>query len=159
MSRQFDRCLDVLAMIAGVLMVLVAIIVSVGVVARYFFGGALAWTFNISQHTLLYFVFLATAWVLREDGHVNIDLVEVRLAPRQRSLLRLITSFMALIACAVLFWSSLNAVLRSFHWGSTLVGPPPVPEFVLLAVIPFGSFLLIVQFGRRCWKYINALRA
>jgi len=128
------------------------------VVARYFLNAPMALVFNVSQHLLADLVFFSAAWVLKEGGHVKIDLIELRLKERQRDFLRLITSFLSMVACAVLCWSGVSAVLLSNRWGTILPGPPPVHEYLLIVVIPFGGFLLAVQFGRECWKYIGKLR-
>jgi len=157
-STWFDWCLYVLALIAGFIVVFVTFAMSCDVVARYLLRSPIAWVFNVSQHLLAYLVFFSAAWVLREGGHVKIDLIEARLTQRRRDFLRLITSSFSMIACAVLFWSGANAVLLSFRWGTIFPGPPPVHEYLILGVIPLGSFLLIVQFGRDCWKYIDQLR-
>jgi TRAP-type C4-dicarboxylate transport system permease small subunit len=158
MSTWFDWCLYVLALVSASIVVFVTLAISCDVVARYLLRSSMAWVFNVSQHLLAYLVFFAAAWVLREGGHVKIDLIEVRLRQRRGDFLHLIQSFLSMVACAVLFWSGAKAVLLSFRWGTILPGPPPVHEYILLAVIPFGSFLLTVQFGRDCWKYIDKLR-
>lgn len=157
-STWFDRCLYAFALVAASIVVFVTLAMSCDVVVRYFLRSSMAWVFNVSQHLLSYMVFLAVAWVLKEGGHVKIDLIEARLRQRQGDFLRLTTSLLSMVACAVLFWSGANAVLLSFRWGTILPGPPPVHEYLLLVIIPFGSFLLTVQFGRDCWKYIDKLR-
>ena len=157
-STLFDRCLYALALMAASIVVFVTLAMSCDVVARYLLGSPMAWVFNVSQHLLPYIVFLAAAWVLREGGHVKIDLIEARLKQRKGDFLRLTTSLFSMIACAVLFWSGANAVLLSFRWGTIFPGPPAVHEYLILGVIPLGSFLLVVQFGRDCWKYIDKLR-
>jgi C4-dicarboxylate transporter DctQ subunit len=156
-SKWFDRCLYVLALVAALIVLFVTLAMSCDVVARYFLNSPMAWVFNVCQHLLAYLVFFAAAWVLREGGHVKIDLIEGRLRQPKGDFLRLITSILSMVACAVLFWSGAKAVLLSFRWGTILPGPPPVREYLLLAVIPFGSFLLAVQFGRDCWKYLGKL--
>jgi C4-dicarboxylate transporter DctQ subunit len=157
-SIWFDRCLYILALIAASVVVFVTLAVSYDVIARYLFGVSMAWVFNVNQHLLAYLVFFSAAWVLREGGHVKIDLIEAKLRQRKGDFLRLIQSILSMVACAVLFWSGANAVLLSFRWGTILPGPPAVHEYLLLGIIPLGSLLLTVQFGRDCWKYMDKLR-
>ena len=157
-SFWFDRFLDILTVVSGGIVLFVILTVFADVVGRYFFNAPLTWVFGLSIHLLIYFVFLAAAWVLREGGHVNIDLLEMKLKPRHRSILRFITSLLAMISCGILFWSSIKAILLSYRWGTFMVGPPMVPEYILLLSIPIGTFLLIVQFGRECMKYTRGIR-
>jgi TRAP-type C4-dicarboxylate transport system permease small subunit len=157
-STWFDRFLYALAVVASFIVIFVTFAISCDVVVRYFFKISMAWTFNVSQHLLAYLVFFAAAWVQREGAHVKIDMIEERLSQRRGDYLRLTTSFLSMVACAVLFWSGMNATLLSFRWGTMLPGPPEVYEYLLLAVIPFGSFLLTIQFARDCWNYLNKLR-
>lgn len=157
-SAWFDRVLYALMAVASFFILFVSLAVSCDVVARYVFNSPMAWVFNVSQHLLLYIVFFAAAWVLKDDGHVKIDMIEAKIKGWRGDFLRLVTSLLSMAACAVLFWTGINAVLRSFKWGTILPGPPPVHEYILLAVIPLGSLLLAVQFGRDCWHHINKLR-
>jgi TRAP-type C4-dicarboxylate transport system permease small subunit len=154
----FDRCLDALALIGAAIVVFVTLAMSADAIARYLFGFSMAWVYNVSQHLLLYVVFLPAAWVLREGAHVSIDLIEERLSERRRYFLRLTTSFLSMLACAVLCWSGIKATLQGFRWGTIFPGPPAVYEYLVMAVVPIGSLLLIIQFGRNCWNYTNRLR-
>ena len=158
LSVWFDRFICALAQLSGYIIIFVTLAMSSDVVARYFLGSPMAWVFNVSQHLLAYSVFFAAAWVLKEGGHVKIDLVEVRLTQRQGDFLRFITSLLSLVACIVLLGSGVKEVLVSFRWGTIFPGPPPVPEYLTLGVIPFGTLLLVIQFGRDCWKFMNKLR-
>jgi TRAP-type C4-dicarboxylate transport system permease small subunit len=157
-STWFDRCLNALALIGAAIVVFVTLAMSCDAIARYFFGFSMAWVYNMSQHLLLYVVFLSAAWVLREGAHVSIDLIEERLSERRGYFLRLTTSFLSMLACAVLCWSGSKATLQSFRWGTIFPGPPAVYEYLVMAIVPVGSFLLIIQFGRNCWGYTNRLR-
>lgn len=157
-SKWFEWCLYVLTLVAASIVVFVALAVSCDVVARYFFNAPMPWVFNVSRDLLVFLVFLAAAWVLKENAHVKIDLIELKLRPRQREFLSLTTLLMSTVACGLLFWAGVNATMDSFRWGTILPGPPAVHEYILLAVIPFGCFLLTVQFGRGCWKCIKKLR-
>ena len=80
--RTFDRILDSLAAMAGGLILFACLIVSYEVFMRYFLNSPTSWTLEISEYCLLWITFLGTAWLLREDGHVKVDLLSDRLKAR-----------------------------------------------------------------------------
>ena len=100
----FDRTLDAMAILAGILLAFAVLSVSVAVATRYFLGYPIGWVIEISAYILLYITFLVAAWVLREEGHVTIDIVIEWLMPRTQSLINIITSTISAMVCFILTW-------------------------------------------------------
>jgi len=125
------------------------------VVSRYFLGRGTVWVTEFSEYALLYITFLGTAWLLRREGHVEMDIVTFRLKPKSQIYLKTFVSILGALLCLVLAWVggdvALDHLRRGLHQ-PTLVGPP---DFPLFAVIPVGFFLLLVQFLRRAYGYMT----
>ena len=100
--------------------------------------------------------FLGTAWLLANDGHVEMDIVINALRPRTQRSLRVATSVLSAVVCLVLTWSgtevSLDYLQRDLHRPT----PMAPPYFPLFAVIPVGFFLLSIQFLRRAHRALMA---
>ena len=105
-GRIFDITINVFAVLGGVLIVFVFAAVLYEVVNRYFFGRAVLWTYEVVEFTLLYITFLATAWLLREEAHVKVDLVLHKMKPKTQAMLNIITSIICAIAfLIIIIWS------------------------------------------------------
>ena len=154
----FDRTLDLLAVLAGTLLIFTMLAISYDVVFRYFLNRPLGWVVEISEYVLLYITFLGTAWLLRREGHVKIDIVFNRLSSRNQSLLNIVTSIIAAIACLALAWWGVDVTLDNFQRNLVIRETLDVPKFILIAVIPLGSFLLFAQFLRRAYGNLASWR-
>ncbi len=150
-GRIFDRILDVFGLLAcmGIMAIMVA--VSVKVVFRYLLVARLIGVDEITEIALLYITFLGAAWVLRRKGHVNLDLVFIRLASKTQARLTVITSLLgaAVFLAFALFgtWVTIDA------WQRGIVTPTilEIPKAAILFIIPLGSLLLMIQFLRQAW--------
>ncbi len=99
-----------MATLAGVLLVFVMVSVSADVAGRYVFGRPIGWVVEFTEYILLYIPFLAMAWLVREGGHVRIDVVLQALGPGTRSLVNAATSLAAALTCGVAaYWAALTA--------------------------------------------------
>ena len=147
--QAFDSILKWLANAGMFLLFLMMLSVCWEVFSRYFLGRGTVWVIEFSEYTILFMTFLGTAWLLAEDGHVEMDIVVNQLKPAAQRSLRVSTSLVCTLACLALSWSgaavTLDYLQRGLHQ-PTLVAPP---NFPLYAVIPIGFFLLAVQFARR----------
>ncbi len=151
----FDRTLDLCSVSGGVLFIAIMLAVSVKVVFRYFLHIALVGTDEISEVTLLYITFLGTAWLLRKEGHVRIDILFIRLKPKTQARLNIITSVLGAIMCLVLVWYGTLATLGLWHRGIVTPTILELPRALTIAIIPVGSLLLSLQFMRRAWSYVT----
>ena len=70
-----DRISDILAYIAGLILIYIVISITVDVLFRYLFNNPLPYTLDISEILLHFITFLTAAWVMKRDGHVKMDLL------------------------------------------------------------------------------------
>jgi TRAP-type C4-dicarboxylate transport system permease small subunit len=117
------------------------------------------WVLETTEYILVWFTFLAAAWILKQEGHVKVEILVSRLNPRVQALLGIITSIIGVVLCSLLIvygsqvvwdFSQRNLLMDS------LLEPPKAP---LLAIIPIGSFFLLIQFLRRSYGYLESWKA
>ena len=149
--RFFDRLADLMAILAGVIMAFITAAICYGVVMRYFLMSPSIWVVQTSEYALLWMVFLGTTWLLRENGHVAVDIIYSHLRDRSRSFLNLITFSLAGVACAVVFFFGARYTWQCVVSGITDVRALTVPKQVVFIIIPIGSLLLCIQFFRMVW--------
>ena len=155
-SKGFDRVIGILAFIAGVLIVFIMIVISLGVIFRFTVVGSIVWIFEITDYCLLWITFLGTAWVLKMDGHVRMDMLFNRLKPGHQNLVNMITSSVGAAACLVLAFFSVKVTWQHFQTHYLFTRFLEVPSYPILAIIPIGSLLLFIQFLRRVHDYFKA---
>jgi C4-dicarboxylate transporter DctQ subunit len=144
----FDRLLNLMAILAGAIMAFITASICYSVVMRYFFKSPSIWVVQTCEYALLWMVFLGTTWLLREKGHVSVDIISSRLRDRGRSFLNLITFSVAGIACAVIVFFGTHYTWQTVLYGITDVRALTVPKYSVFIIIPFGSLLLCIQFFR-----------
>jgi TRAP-type C4-dicarboxylate transport system permease small subunit len=145
----FDRVLDILAGVAGLLLLLIMVFVCAEVVTRYIFNRPLGWVTEIGSYVLLYVTFLVAAWVLRGEGHVAMDTIINLFRPKTQSLIKAVTSAMSALVSLVLAWFGLKVswdLLQAGYFTPTML---ELPKWFLTAIIFLGSLLLAIQFIRR----------
>lgn len=153
-----DHFNNFLFWVAAVLLFIVWFAVCADVFMRYFLNRPIAWAFEISEHILMLVTFLGTAWLLRRDGHVKIDLLVLRFKPRVQVVINSMTSILCAIACLIVAWYGgwvvWDQFQRSLHF-VTLLAPPMWPLYL---IIPVSGFLLFIQFLRRTYGYLAGWR-
>ena len=155
----FDRTNDVFALLAIAFLVFMMLIINGEVITRVSLGGSLKWVIEVTEYSMVYMVFLATAWLLRSDGHVKVELLLNVLKPRNHTLVNTITSVAAAIACLVVAFYSAQFTWDNFQDHTTVTSLLRPPKWTILAIIPVGCFLLFIQFARRSYSYLQRLRA
>src|SRR4030043_641609 len=98
----FDYLLEVLAVFGMVLLTFIMLSVCWEVITRYFLGRGTIWVDEICEYILLYITFLGTAWLLKNEWHVTMDIVIARLNLKTRLLINSVTSLLGALLCLIL---------------------------------------------------------
>lgn len=147
-----DWIVDVLAVLAGLLILAIMIGVSADVGARYLFNAPLVWMFEAVQYALLAVLFLGSPWVTRNNGHVAIDLLLEAFPLRLRRMMQCFAFLAAGATSGFLSWWA--AVVTIDNWSRTVLttGIYPVPRHYLIALICIGLFMSSIEFVRLAWR-------
>jgi TRAP-type mannitol/chloroaromatic compound transport system permease small subunit len=126
---------------------LVVVVQFTVVVLRYVFGLGSIWLTEtiIYGHATLFM--LASAWTLREGGHVRVDIFYADAGPRQRALVDLCGAlFLLLPFMLVLWWFAVPYVARSWAIWETSRETSGLPAVYLLkTLIPLFALLMALQ--------------
>jgi TRAP-type C4-dicarboxylate transport system permease small subunit len=154
----FEFAISAFLFISGVLLTLIILAVCTDVVMRYLFNRPIFWVAELSEYSLLYITFLGTAWLLKQGGHVKIDLFTSRLAPKKRERLAIVSGIIGIFISVVFTYYGFKVTWDLFERGvfnPTLLEFPKGP---LIAVIPIGFFLLLIQFVRMIYASWKTLK-
>ena len=95
---------------------------------------------------------MGTAWLQSHDGHVEVDLFLCNLKPRTSAGFKAVTSLAGAVVGFVLAWKGSLVTIDYYQRGVTLMGILNTPQFLLIAIIPIGGALLLIEFVLRMWR-------
>jgi len=147
--RALDWAMNGMTFLAGLVLVFIMLSVCYDVVLRTFFGRPQMWVTEVIECLLLYMTFLASAWLLRDEGHVRVDIVLNRLKPRTIAFLGIVSSIIGVFVSAVLTLFGTTVTWDYYQRGIYTPSAMEIPVHWILIVIPVGSLLLFFQFMRR----------
>ena len=155
----YDRLILGLAWLAGLMMMFALIIVCIDVFMRYLFNMPMEWVLETCEYLLLYITFLPAAWILREEGHVKVDIVLNRLSPARQAVVTGITSIMGGLTMGGVMIFGAKVTVDYYRRGVPSLGNMRLPEYIILGIIPIGSFFFAIEFFRRAYRSFRSTGA
>ena len=156
--KSFDRLIDVMAALAGAILVFITAAVCYTIGMRYLFTKTTIWIMQTTEYALLWIVFLATTWLLREGGHITTDLIYTHLNKKTKLTLDCIMFVIGGVACVVMVYFGIDYTRECILKGVTDVRAVTVPKWTIFIIIPVGSILLTIQFFRMAWSRFVGIR-
>ncbi|WP_109471906.1 TRAP transporter small permease subunit [Ornithinimicrobium cavernae] len=99
--------------IGAILMPVLAVVVLYNVLARALFSRAPSWPFEVSIFIFGILALLAGGQVLRDQGHVAVDILPRRAGPRLRWVLHIISMVVIIIVCVFVVYDGSLVALES----------------------------------------------
>lgn len=143
-----DLLVDALALVAGALLCALVAIILVDVAARYLRWFSLAWGLEASEYMLYAITFLGAPWLLRERGHIAIEVVVERLSSRARRVAARAVDAIGATVCTVLFVFACVVLWRSYESGTMVHKSFVFPEWLVYAGMPPVFLLLVAIYVR-----------
>ena len=140
----FDLLIGAMAVVSAALVVLLTVLIVIDVGLRASRLLTLPWSLEASEYMLYLITFLGAPWVLREEGHIAIELAVERLAPRTRALVRRLTDLIGGAVCALLFVYTCRVLWRSYEGQVMVQKSFTFPEWVVFAP---GPPVMLMLFG------------
>jgi TRAP-type C4-dicarboxylate transport system permease small subunit len=154
----FDRILNVMCFLSKLIIAFVLFSVALDFICRYAFNSPLIWVIPLSQYSLVYITFLGAPWLLREEGHVMMEIVVEKLGDAGRAWFGIGSSVLGIIVSFIFVWYGALTTYDHFVHGIYESAVMEMPIAPVLAIIPIGSFFLLAQFVRRGMKYAGMLK-
>lgn len=142
----FDWALRALMVLAGVLLIFLMFAVVWEVALRYFVGRPTSWVIEISGYILVFIPFLVGPWLLRNEGHVKMDLLLNALPPNAQYIVNTVTSIVGSLACLILTYAGVKYVIDLVETKSKTPTPLMLPRAPIASIVFLGSILMAVEF-------------
>ena len=147
--RLYRHVLQALARVAGVLLGVMALAVTLDVVARNLRLGNTGWVVELTEYSLPVATLLVAPWLLHRNEHVRLDVFVVALPRRAALALERLADAIGIVICAVFIWYGVKLIFDSARLGSMVVKTLAIPEWWQYALMPVAFGLLAVEFARR----------
>jgi TRAP-type C4-dicarboxylate transport system permease small subunit len=158
MGALFDKILLFLFWLAGGLLMFATVGTCLDVILRYSLNRPIHWMLEITEYIMLYIPFLCAAVVLKEEGHIRVDLLINRFSRKNKTWVNMITSLVGGIIMLIYAGFGAQATLDAFKRGDPSLESLKIPVFLILMIIPIGSFLFTIQFLRQMARYYGELK-
>ena len=153
--ERFARTVEAISRICGViaviLMVLALLSVCHMVFVRGILGCAVVWQTEFATFALVAATFIGSPYVLLVRGHVNVELLPMKLGRRARKVLALVTAVAALGFCIAVLVNSLEWWWEAYAGGWTTDSIWRPRLWIYYLALPVGMFVLSLQFVADIW--------
>ncbi|MDP6109511.1 MAG: TRAP transporter small permease [Rhodospirillales bacterium] len=133
---------------AAILVCALVIIIVADIVSRNFRLFPMPWSLDVAEYSLYFITFLGAPWVLREEGHIAVDILVARLSLANQLKMARIAHIIAALVCLILFVTSMGVWWRSFANGTMSHETFVFPEWWMLLLAPPVFLILMIMFVR-----------
>ncbi len=147
-TRIYDGLLTLMALIAAATLVWLMVSVVVSVVMRNLGMQPFAWLFSSAEYGRFYRTMLGAPWLVREKGHVHIELVTAALPPPLRRVVSRAVAVGCVIVSLVLAYYGLELFLTNVERNDFDVRAYFYPRWMLTITFPIAFTFMAIEFAR-----------
>lgn len=148
LAKAYAATLYGMAWCAGFLIAAMMVVITIDVVVRNLGFQSSAHFFTFTEYALLLVPCLGAPWLVREKGHVYVEILLMYLKPRQRAGLRLAIGAVCIVVCAILAWYGFEVTLRDYWMAEKDVRSLDMPRWMIVGFIPLSFTMMAVEFTR-----------
>ena len=146
--RVYDALLYTMAFIAAVTLVWLMVSVVVSVLMRNLGLQPFAWLFTSAEYGILYMTMLGAPWLVREKGHVHIELVTAALPGPLRRFVSRLVALTCVVVSLILAWYGLELFLTNIERNDFDVRAYYFPRWLLTITFPIAFSVMAIEFAR-----------
>lgn len=154
----YDKVTDRIPFILNVSVFLIMLLTCCQVLGRLIFGITILWSTEVSIFMLILLTFLGASWLLKNDLHVNMDIVINLLSIKNKALINFFTSILGLIISLLITWNGFSTTYEQCVRGVILQSIIKLPKFILIVIIPISTLFLSIEFIRKIGFYYKEMR-
>ncbi len=137
-----------LAGLSGALLVWLMISVILSVFMRNMGMQPFAWLFTSAEYGLLYMTMFGAPWLVREKGHVHIELLTATLPETARNIVSRCVALACVLICLILAWKGLDLMLTNIERSDYDTRAYYFPRWILTMSFPISFSLMAFEFSR-----------
>ena len=147
--RSFIRAVDainnIMGKISAALMAPLTLVTAYEVIMRYIVKRPTIWAWDLNTQVFAAIVMLGGGYTLLHKGHVVVDVFVIKMSPKKRAWLDLLTSIIFFIGILVLMIGGWEMAWMSIKAGETMPTVWAPPYYTMKMLVPVGSFFVLLQ--------------
>lgn len=144
----YDYLIYGMAILAGAGLVWLMVSTITSVVMRNMGVQPFAWLFTSAEYSILYLTMLGAPWLVREKGHVHIELLTAALPDATRAWVSRGVSLACVLVCAMLAWKGADLAMTNLERGDFDVRAYFFPRWILTISFPVAFGCMAIEFAR-----------
>jgi C4-dicarboxylate transporter, DctQ subunit len=157
--KGYEALLYGMAIVAGSLMAAMMSVIFLDVVLRNLGYQSSAHFFTFTEYALLIVPCLGAPWLVREKGHIYVEIVLMALKPRLRRVFTWVIGAVCIAVCAVLAWYGFSVAINDFLQNEKDVRSLDMPRWMVVGFIPLSFSMMALEFLRFMVRGENFLGA
>jgi C4-dicarboxylate transporter DctQ subunit len=141
-----------MAWIAGLLIAAMMVVITIDVVVRNLGYQSSAHFFSFTEYALLIVPCLGAPWLVREKGHIYVEILLMHLAPVPRRLLTFGIGLACVAICLVMAWYGFEVAWKDFSQAERDVRSFDAPRWMIVGWIPLSFLMMALEFARFLWR-------
>jgi C4-dicarboxylate transporter, DctQ subunit len=155
--KTHDAVVFGMAALAAFLMAAMMVVICVDVVLRNLGYQSSAHFFTFTEYALLMVPCMGAPWLVREKGHIYVEILLMSLGPRLRARMTVAIGLVCIALCLVLAWYGFGITLKDFANAEKDVRSLDMPRWMIVMWIPLAFLMMAVEFARFLWRRENFL--
>lgn len=155
--KAYDGLIYGMAALAAFLMAAMMVVICIDVLLRNLGYQSSAHFFTFTEYALLMVPCMGAPWLVREKGHIYVELLLMSLSQRVRARMTFAIGLACIALCLVLAWYGFGITWQNYVEAEKDVRSLDMPRWMVVVWIPLGFLLMAVEFVRHLWLRENFL--
>jgi TRAP-type C4-dicarboxylate transport system permease small subunit len=147
-SKAYDALLYGMAWLAAFLIAAMMVIITLDVVLRNLGFQSSSHFFTFTEYALLMVPCMGAPWLVREKGHIYVEILFMHLSPRARKWLLRFIGLACIAVCLVIAWYGFGITIADFRGNEKDVRSFDMPRWMIVGWIPLGFLMMAIEFAR-----------
>ena len=137
----------IMGVISGALILIIGLLSVIEIILRGIFSRPTFWSLDVSQYTLIWAIFLGSAYSFQEKGHVAVDFIREALGKRfsvtMWRTLTIIGYFLSVVVIAVFLWNGIEMSRQAIELRRLTIANVQIPIIYLYSAMVVGSVIML----------------
>ena len=147
-NRLYDRLMYGMAWLAGALMALMMISICIDVLLRNLGFQSSAHLFTFTEYALLIVPCLGAPWLVRERGHVYVEIVLMHLSAANQRRMSTAVGLFCVAVCLAIAWYGFDVTWTNYTRRDVDVRSMDMPRWMVVIFIPLAFAMMALEFAR-----------
>ena len=147
-AKTYNALLYGMAGVAALLIAAMMLVITFDVVVRNFGYQSSAHFFTFTEYALLIVPCMGAPWLVREKGHIYVEILLMHLGPGARKWLLRMIGVVCVAVCLVIAWYGFGITLADFQGNEKDVRSFDMPRWMIVGWIPLSFLMMAIEFLR-----------